>query len=354
MKKISKFLIALFFGLIIFYLVLRRSGPETLVETFFLFFSLEGLVIVSLTVLTMLVSIWRWRVILNCQGEEVDIFPLAGIWSVGFSVDYLTPGSLFGGEALRVYLTGKILDIDWEKSFSSVIIDKILDGTFHIIFIVVGIIAFLHFGEFPEIWIFRFIVLFLVLTVSGLAFFYFRAIGKKSIVLFVLSLFGLKKTRIKSTKNGEFIFNTEANVLRFFSPGKSFFWKGAALSFLRHGLIYVRAFLLIFFLVGNFNFLGSLAVQGLAYLAMLLPLPAGLGGLEAISAFGFRSLEFGFEKGTVFGITWRSADLVICLFGLIMAIKLGLKLFELKTFGLLDTIIKSSFINNINDKKNEA
>ncbi len=345
MKKAIKFLVALAIGLFIFFLVIARAGVNTFNEAISLFFSFEGLVVVFLTFLIWAVGVFRWKIILSCQGEKKKFSELMGVWTTGYTIDYITPVSLFGGEALRVYLTGKILNVSWEKSFSSVIIDKILDGTFHILFIVAGVAVFLRFGDFPTIWIFWVVILSILVLVVGLTIFYLRAIGKKSILLLVLGLFGLKKTEVKSTKNGEFIFNTEGNVLRFFSPSQSFFWKGVGLSFLRHSLFYIRALFLVIFLAKVFDPVKSLAVQGLSYLALLLPLPAGLGGLEAISSFGFEVLEFGFETGTVFGMTWRAGDLVICILGLIFGIKIAFKVFELKTFNFIDRLKKDKSRN---------
>ncbi len=343
MKKAIKFIIALFLGGAIFVLVLQKAGLDTLSRAFYLFFSLEGLLIVFLTLFIILVGVWRWKMILSCQGVDKKVSELVGIWTIGGSIDYLTPVSLFGGEAIRVYLTGRTLDIEWEKSFSSVIIDKILDGTFHILFIILGLAVFLNFGDFPYVWLFWLVVISIGALSLVLIFFYSRAIGKKSIILFILKFFGLEKTQVKSTKNGEFIFNTEGNVLRFFSPKKLFFWKGIFFSFFRHSLIYLRAFVIIYFLVEVIEPVRVLAGQGLAYLSLLLPLPAGLGGLEAISAYGFDILGFGFETGTVFGMTWRAADLLMVLLALVFGVKIGLTLFKLQIFDFIDRV-KSGLI----------
>lgn len=340
MKKLIKFLVALVLGLTIFYAVIRRAGFITLKETAGLFFSLEGLALIGLTLLIWVVGIFRWKTVLGCHGEKKSFRELMGVWAVGYTVDYLTPVSLFGGEALRVYLTGNVLNVDWEKSFSSVIIDKILDGTFHVLFIVTGVIIFLTYGDFPEIWIFWIVILAIFGLVVALTTFYSRAISKKSILLLILGFFGLEKTEVKATKNGEFIFNTEGNVLRFFSPSQSFFWKGVILSLIRHLLFYARAVALIILLVGVYDPVKSIAIQGMSYLSMLLPLPAGLGGLEAISSFAFETMNLGFERGAVFGMTWRALDLVVCLLGVIFGIKIAFTLFKLKTFNFVDRLFK--------------
>ncbi len=346
MEKILKFLVGFVLGLIIFYLVVSKAGLDLIRDSFQFFLSWEGLLIIALTFLISGLAVLRWRMILSYQGEKVNLSKLTGIWMSGFLVDYITPISLFGGEALRVYFAKNILKINLEKSFSSVIVDKIMDSTFHIIFLILGLVVFFSFGTFPEKWIGFLVFLVIFFLISFLIFFYFRAFGKKSITLFILSLLGLKKTEVKATKNGEFIFNIEGNVLRFFSLSEPFFWKNLLLSFFRHLFIYLRALMILFFVVGGFYPLKALAVQGLSYLSLLLPLPAGLGSLEAISSYGFELMSFDFQKGVLFAIIWRSSDLIICFIGFLMAIKLGINIIKLKIISITDTIkenIKNKF-----------
>lgn len=338
MKKIIKFLLGLVVGLVIFYFVIEKAGLETLERAKDLFLSFEGLIIILISALGAFVNIIRWKVILDCHGERRGFWDLSKISLVGFFFTYLTPISMIGGEAARIYLTSKLLNVDWDKNFSTTIIDKILDITFHLIFLIAGLIVFFTYGNFPTFWI-LFTVLFVIFwLVAVLTIFYSRAISKQSILLWIINLLGREKSEVKSTKNGELIFNIEGNVLRFFSPKKLFFWKGILLGFLKHLFFYTKAFLLIYFLIGNFNTIKSLAVLGLSYLAMMIPIPAGLGGFEAVAGFGFKTLELGFENGTIFAMNWRAANLVICLIGFIFGIKIIFELFRLKTFNLIDKI----------------
>lgn len=338
MKKVIKFLLGLAVGLVIFYFVIEKTGLTTLKRAKDLFFSFEGLAIIGISSLGVLVDITRWKVILDCHGEKKSFWDLGRIWLVGFFFTYLTPVSTIGGEAARIYLTEKLLNVEWEKNFSTTIIDKILDITFHLLFLIVGLIIFFTYGNFPTFWI-LFTVLFVIFWLAAvLTIFYSRAISKKSIILWFVDLLGIEKTEVKSTKKGELIFNVEGNVLRFFSPKKLFFWKGVLLGFLKHLLFYAKAFILVYFIAGNFEAIKSLAILGLSYLSMLIPIPAGLGGFEAIAGFGFETLSLSFGNGTVFAMNWRAADLVICLLGFIFGIKIIFQLFKLKTFDFIDRI----------------
>ncbi len=339
MIKFLKFFVALTIGFLLFYYIIERAGLESLAKALSLFLNWQGLFVVFLTFLIALVSVLRWKIILENQGVEVKGRNLAKIWTIGFATDYLTPVSLLGGEALRVYLTGKKLNINWENSLSSVIIDKIMDATFHLLFIIGGIVAFLYYGNFPSWGIFWLIVFVITLLLFALIFFYYKVMGRKSIVLWTVKHFGMEKADVRVTKNGKFILNTEGEIIRFFSPKKLFFWKGMTFSFLRHFLIYFRVFVLIFFIAQILDPGKSLAIQGLVNLSLLLPLPAGLGGMEAASAFGFASMGLEFEGGTILGVVWRAADLILCLFGAFFALTTGIHLLKNKTFSFLEKIV---------------
>ncbi len=345
MKKVIKSLIALVIGVIIFYFVIDKAGVTSLSRAQNLFFSYKGLAIILVTFLSVIVNVFRWKFLLSCHGEKKGFFELLRVWLVSYFFTYVTPVSLVGGEAVKVYLSKKILKLKWDNNFSTVIIDKVLDITFHILFAVFGLIVFFTFGNFPTFWI-LFLVLFVVFwLVAILTVFYSRAFGKKSIILWFLNLLNLEKSKVKSTKNGELLFNVEGNVLRFFSPKKLFFWKGIFLGFLKHVISYLKAVLIVFFLVESFYPLKSLAVQALVNLSVLIPIPVGLGSMEAVISFGFKTLDLGFENGAVLAMIWRAANLTICFLGVVFGIKIGFELFKLKIFNFIDRVTKSSYKN---------
>jgi uncharacterized protein (TIRG00374 family) len=345
MKKLIKSLLALVVGVVIFYFVVEKTGITSLSRAKNIFFSYKGFFIILVTFLSILVNVYRWKFVLSCHGEEKGFFELFKVWLVSYFFTYITPISLVGGEAVKVYLSRKILNIRWDNSFSTVIIDKVLDITFHILFTVVGLIIFFNYGNFPTFWI-LFLVLFVIFWLTAiLTVFYSRAFSKKSIILWFLNLLNLEKTKVKSTKNGELLFNVEGNVLRFFSPKKLFFWKGVFLGFLKHLFLYLKAALLVFFLVQSFHPLKNIAVQALVNLSVLIPIPVGLGSMEAVISFGFKTLDLGFENGAILAMVWRAANLTICLLSLVFGVKIGLQLFKLKTFNFIDKITESNYKN---------
>lgn len=338
MKKILKFLIAFTIGLFIFWLVMRIVGWDKINKAIILFSGFEGLIIILLTFIAAIIGVFKWKLILQSQGLDIPTRELGKLWFAGFAISYLTPVSLLGGEAFQVYFLKKKFNLSWEKSAASVIIRRILGGTFFLIFLVAGISAFCFYGYFPS----KIVIWFVLLVTGGLlgllSFFYFRVLRKKSILRLLLKFLGIKKEKIENNKNGKIILGIEREVVRFFSLKNRAFWKSLSLGFLRYFLLFFRAALLIFFLGEGIEVLKVLAVYGIANFALLFPLPAALGSLEAAGAFSFNALGLGAGQGTIFAIVWRAADLFLCLVGLIFGIKLGLNLAERKILEFVDRL----------------
>jgi len=340
MKKIVKFLIALSVGLFLFWFIVGKAGWERLSEALVFLISLKGLLVILLTFIIGVISILRWKLILRAQGFDLRAKDLGKLWAVGFTISYLTPVALFGGEAFRIYLTKKKFNLSWEKSAASVVIDKILDGTLFLMFLIAGILAFLFYGYFPSKMTASLVCLIILGLAGLLLLFYFKAMNRESVLEWFLKLFGVRKEKIKNTKNGKIIFDTEKEIISFFSPKKKAFWEGLSLSFLRYFLLFFRAALIIFFLKEGIEASKVLAIYGFTNLALLVPLPAGLGSLEAASAFSFRVLGLGFATGTIFGMVWRGADLVLCALGLVFLSKFGADLAEAKILQFIDGLKK--------------
>jgi len=338
MKNFFKLLITSGIGLLIFLFVMQIVGWDKINEAIVLFSGAKGLIIVLLTFLIAMISCLNWKLILQSQGFNIPVKELIKLWLAGFSVSYLTPFTVLGGEALQIYFLNKKFNISWEKSTASVIARKILSATFFFLFSVTGVLLFCFYGYFPPgtmIWL-----VFLVIGgLSGsLLFFYFKILNKESILRWFLKFIGVKGEKIESHKNGKIIFDVEKEIIKFFSLKNKIFWKSFMLAFLRYFLLFFRAGLIIFFLGQSVEVLKVLSIYGFTNFALMSPFPAGIGSTEAASAFTFNALGIGAGNGAIYAMTLRAADLFLCLLGIVVSIKLGLSLAEKR---LLNFIGKS-------------
>lgn len=325
-------------GLIVFFIVMQRAGPDNINQALLLFFSLEGLLILFLTFLWMFLGNLKWRIILKSYGHKFKLRQLFPLWLLGFSISYLTPFSLFGGEVFRIYFTKKKFPhLKWEKSMASVAADKLLDATVFFFFLIAGLIAFTFFGKVETLWMVVGIIIIAGALLALLGVFYFKRYKKESALEWLISIVGLKKIHLTNGKeNREAIFQAEKDVFEFFDLRKKSFWQALGITFLRYSVHFLRAAVLVFFIIGNVGLFKSLAVYGFANLSTLTPMPATLGALELGQGIVFRVLGFGFSNGTVFSMVWRGADLIFCLLGAVFLIIFSAKLAEEKLLKFFD------------------
>jgi len=338
MKRWHKFLIGFLIGFLVFLSVMERAGWKRIIEALFLILSKKGLIIIFLTLVQAILSIFRWKIILRALGVKSDIKQITQVWSIGFAGTYLTPTYVAGGEFFKIYLGIKTLKLPFSKSAGSVAIDKILDGTLFLLFLIGGILTFFFLGDSLS----KIIALTVLILVSGLAGFlflvYFKSLKKESTLDLLFKIFGFPKEKIKRWKNGKVLLEVEDEVINFFSSNKNILWKGIGLSFLKQCTLLLRAIVLIFYLKEIFVPLKGLAVVGLMNFASFFPLPSGLGSLEAAGAFSFEGLDLGFASGTIFSMAWRAADFVLFLIGMLFLVKLGGNLLRIKILEYFDKI----------------
>ncbi len=324
MKKWVKFFIAFLVGVSLFFFVVKETGVEAIWEAFSLFLGWEGVAILAVTFLSVFVGALRWREVIASEGEKVSLFLTARYLIKGFTVDFLTPFSLVGGETVRIFLLEK--EIGFKKSAFSSITEKIMDVTVHFSFLILGAFLFIVYGFVIHSALLLYagtaiLFIFLLLTL-----FYGRILRKKSFLGWILGAVGLSKY-LTDSENGKTVKEIEEKIILFFSSKKREFAKGMALSFLRHFLLLLRVSLVIFFITGKADFGVAAIAYALLVLSMLLPIPAALGGMEVFLALGFNVLGLGFAAGVVAAIALRGADLIICSGGIALFIRLSIKSF---------------------------
>lgn len=317
-KQKMLFFVSLILGLGIFIWFGRVVGWEEIKESFSVFNIYQVIFILFLSFVVIFIGNWRWKEILKDSGENVSFWSLIKIYLGGYAIMYLFPIIIWGGEGYRVYRLSKDNKISWRKSFSSVFIERILEWTANIIVILLGLAFFLFNFYLPskELAI-AFGISFLIF-VSFIGYFYFKAIGKKSIIRQVCSIFSKKEI-----KDDNSFLVVEEDVFNYFDLKNKAFYKGMGISFLRAFAMQVRAWILISFLGGVVGFLPSLSILGFTYLSSMIPIPTALGSHEAIQYFAFGSLGLPVSIVTAFTMIIRGAEVIISSIGIIFILKTG-------------------------------
>ena len=330
MKRFIFFFVSLFFGLGLFYWVVKTIGFGTIIKAFDGFNASQGAVIVGISLLSLFIENWKWREVLNAQGVRVPFFGLLAIFCVGWAASYLAPMALVGSEISRGYFLNKKYGVSWPKGISSVVINRILSWTMNLIFIFGGLSFFLSsIGLLSKkMSVVLFVPLF-VFTFAASAFYIYsfgRGKGPKSLLGF------FSRRADKSAGPWREVFEVEQEILGFFKPKNPALWRTLAISFLKMAVVLLRTWILVFFLARAINFLPAVSLLGFSLLTAMIPIPANLGSHEAVQALAFGLLGLGEGQAVAFTMVIRASELLVAFIGALFVLKLGIDILKRTLF----------------------
>lgn len=220
----------------------------------------------------------RWWMILMAQGYRIPLLSIMSYRLAGFGVTYFTPGPQLGGEPLQVYLLKEREGMQVPPAAVSVTLDKLLELVANFAFLAVGVIVLLASGvlEGSSPWELASIpVLLLALPVGY--FFLLRA-GHHPISSMLVQIGRQLRRPINRTT---WIRDIESQAADFCQRNIQTLILAAILSAGIWGLMVFEFGLMLSFLGIQINLAQVLIALTAARIAFLLPIPGGLGTLEA-------------------------------------------------------------------------
>lgn len=271
------------------------------------------LALLGINIVIYLLITLRWWLIVRAEKKSISFFPLIAIRLSVFGISYFTLGPQVGGEPLQVLYLERKYGMTYTRATSTVVMDKLLEFLANFVLLGVGLTAILQAG---------------ILSTSG---------GKS-----ILSLSGLIVLLLWPPVHIVFMYNGKypvSAILRKFSNNRFVRFIAAsermAGTFCRRHLSSLISAIFVSILaalcmVGEFffitTFLGidlsfwqTIAAWTAGWLAFLVPLPGGLGALEASQVFALGA--FGISAASAIGVTLliRARDLLIGGLGLLLA-----------------------------------
>lgn len=287
------------------------------------------LLLVLVNVAVLVTFSLRWWLLLAAQGYALPYLSLMGYRLATFAVSYFTPGPHFGGEPLQVYLVTARHGVPVSASLAAVVIDKILEMLANFAFLSAGILVALR----QQAWIgldeTQLVGASLLLLAAPLALLAALALGWRPLTGLVRgagrawSRFGqaagrpvrdLTQTRFYAT-----LADSETQSITLCRNHPRTMFLAVAVS----GLSWV-AMIGEFWLMTDVLGLGLTLPQAItamtaARMAILLPLPAGLGALEASQVLAMRGLGLPAAAGISLSLLIRARDVLLGLLGLGLA-----------------------------------
>jgi glycosyltransferase 2 family protein len=260
----------------------------------------------------------RWWIIVHAENSSVPFLPLIGYRLSVFGLSYFTPGPQVGGEPLQVLYLQRNYGLTLARATSAVIMDKLLEFLVNFILIGVGAWAIFRVGLIPDDGIrldVSLIAVGAILLAAPLVHILLLYNGKHPVSRFLLS----QPFIPQDNKGIRLIIVSERMASAFCRKHLRAMFLSIGASFLSVAGIAVEYYLMVGFLRMQINVLQIFAALTAMQVAFLMPLPGGLGALEASQVFALGA--FGQSASAAISLTllMRARDILNGGVGLLLA-----------------------------------
>jgi len=262
----------------------------------------------------------RWWVIVHAENPAVPFLPLIGYRLSVFGLSYFTPGPQVGGEPLQVLYLQRNHGVSFARATSAVIMDKLLEFLANFILIGVGLTAAVRVGLIsrngtqalgsliPLAVILAWPVIHLILLYRGR----YPISSLLRSAAFLIGSPDWVRLVIVSERMAAAFAHRRLKALLLALGFSMIAWVGMAAEY----------FLIASFLNVNLSFEQTLAALTAALFAFLLPLPGGLGALEASQVYALTTLGYTPAIAISLCLILRGRDILNGGLGLVLAGKL--------------------------------
>jgi len=265
----------------------------------------------------------RWWSVLVSLGRRLPYPRLVGYRQAAFAVSYFTPGPHLGGEPLQVYLLHRRESVPAGQAAASVLLEKAIEMLVNsgVLAACVLAIARLQLVPRPVVgWLGAAALALLLLPLAALVAAWAGA-RPVSAALRRLSegwTGGPKRRSLAAAA-----LEAEGEIVAFCRRKPGGMLRALAFSLVSWGCLLGEYWLALRFLGLDVGALETLAVVGAARLAILLPLPGGLGALEASQVIVLSGLGYTPAQGAALALLIRARDLIFGGAGLVLGLGLS-------------------------------
>jgi uncharacterized protein (TIRG00374 family) len=254
----------------------------------------------------------RWWLILRGQGYALPYLTLTGYRLAGYGLSYFTPGPMFGGEPLQVVLIER-LGVRRATAVAAIALDKTLELIINFSFLLVGVAVVLQTQLLPGLgWA----TAVYPLSLLALPSFFLLAIWADwqplSRLMGLISRLLLRpdwQPMYQRLQTG--IQTSEAQAAAFCRQQPAALLLAFLVSLLSWATLIGEFWLMLTLLGAHLTFLEMVVLLTAARIAILLPLPGGLGTLDASQMFAFALLGMGAETAVSFTLLIRARDILL-------------------------------------------
>lgn len=318
MKRILFLALFLILGVLLFVFAFQQVGPQEIQEALFLF-PKEGLAVaIAVNFLAVfLIGSYRWQLVLKAQNCPISFWKVMRAKMAGFTLSYITPAALVGGEPVRAYMVKEESKCGWEKSFASVIIDQTVFFASLFFAMILGFLFLADHFSLPAEVFYAFGIIFI--GSASLFYLFYRKLVNRSAGEQAFFTFIIHKTRLDRLgfvkKKLHNVDAAEKIMEKFFREEKKYVLAVVLLALFEAFLDILVISIICFYLGQDVGFSKSLGVFFFLTLANFFPIPGSLGSFEMALTFVFGLLGIGKEIGLAFSLISRLINIIFCVAG---------------------------------------
>jgi glycosyltransferase 2 family protein len=258
----------------------------------------------------------RWWIIVQVEAKRVPYLPLLGVRVAVFGISYFTLGPQVGGEPLQVLSLRRKYGISYTRAAASVLLDKLLEFLVNFLMLGLGLTAVLQAGLLVENGIQFTVNMILLIALILVPPIHLALLYNRRYPL--TGLLHALPFVPKSAKPVRFLRAAEWMAGTFCQRHPRALVGALGVSLLAGAGILADYALMISFLGIHLPFWKTVAGWTAGWLAFLVPLPGGLGALEASQVFALG--RFGISAAVALGVAllMRGRDLLIGGIGLLL------------------------------------
>ncbi|MCE7988049.1 MAG: UPF0104 family protein [Caldilinea sp. CFX5] len=272
----------------------------------------KGAFLVAANLLVLLTLAGRWWLFLFGLGHRLPFLALLRYRIAAFAVSYFTPGPHFGGEPLQVYLVHQRHDVPTATAIASVTLDKVLEMTINFAVLAVGALLILQQETLTTTLISRprpaLVSVLLLLPAVGLVVW----VGRQRLAHRV----NHKALSGRLARWLDVLKQSWGQMVDLWRSKPALFLAAGAVSLLSWGALIGEFWYMTAALELDLGFTQAMTLLFAMRVAILLPMPAGLGALEAGLALATTALGLSPAAGLSMSLLIRLRDVLLGLLGL--------------------------------------
>lgn len=259
----------------------------------------------------------RWWLLLRLPGARVGLVHAWAYRMAGFSISYLTPGTQFGGEPLQIALVQRRHAVSRAAATASVVIDRAVELLGNFTFLVFGLVLSLQLRLIPwpqgealaavAIGLLALPVGFLILALAGVR-----------PLTWLLDRLPIRPGPMATGRSRlrAWTASTEGSIVEFCRRHPAGLMGAMGISLVSWGAMVFEYGLLLSFLEIRLAPAELIGVMTAGRLALLVPVPGGLGALEASQVLAMAALGYTRAEGLGLGLLLRARDMALAVVGL--------------------------------------